>query len=71
MIEIDFIENAELLKPIEAANLFNVSEPTLRSWVKEFGIPQIVIRGRVRYRRSDLIKLIDAHTQTPGTNHAA
>ena len=62
---IDFIQDEKLLKPERAADFLGIGLPTLRSWVREFGIPQIVIRGRVRYKKSDLAALIEHHTQRP------
>jgi len=58
----DDTEGCELFRPEQAAGFLNVGLPTLRSWVKQFGIPAIVIRGRVRYRRDDLLRLIKAYT---------
>lgn len=59
-------DSCELFRPEQAADFLNIGLPTLRNWVNQFEIPAIVIKGRVRYRRRDLLRLIEVHTVRRG-----
>jgi hypothetical protein len=62
-------ENANLLRPVEAAQLLGVRTKTLANWrcqgvgpaFVKFGAPRG--RGAVRYARADLLKWIATHTR--------
>ena len=52
-----------LLRAGEAAELLAISTRTLSRMTKEGDIPVIRLRKSVRYRREDVKRLIDEHTE--------
>ena len=57
------MENENLLNAKEAAVILHISLATLRSWVFRDKIDFIKLNGAVRFRRSDLSKMIESCTR--------
>jgi excisionase family DNA binding protein len=49
----------EILNTAEAAEMLRVSTPTLRRMVKKGAIPFFLIGRQPRYRKSELLKLME------------
>jgi predicted site-specific integrase-resolvase len=52
----------ELLTATDVAGLFKISPETVYSWRYQGKIPYIKINGAVRFRRSDMQRMIDTNT---------
>jgi len=55
----------ELLTANDVAGLFKISPDTVYAWRYQGRIPYVKINGAVRFRRRDLIEMIETGMSTP------
>jgi excisionase family DNA binding protein len=56
MPELDLVSRKEIM------SAFGVSDPTLRCWMRKFGLPFIKIGKTIRFRRSDILAFAERHS---------
>ncbi|MBI2988100.1 MAG: helix-turn-helix domain-containing protein [Deltaproteobacteria bacterium] len=62
------MDNENLLTVKEAAAVLRVSPATLRGWIFRDKIDYVKINGSVRFKRSDLYRMIESCTRRRNTS---
>jgi excisionase family DNA binding protein len=64
------LDESEFLTVAEVAQTLKLNQQTVRNWIDQGSLPALRIGRRVRIRRSDFERLIEAGATQPGSSRA-